>query len=134
MKRSKKLFSEVQAHWYQKLKDSGFKDIENTKDNARPLLEWHSFKFIADNVQVRKAKRESYQIQIDLFANHQSLDEIARLLAKHGNCLFDAEGIKEIWDLHRHGMTERWIAGEMKCSQSGIHFLLRRMREWMRLL
>lgn len=127
-------FSELENFWYKKLKDeTGFIDIENNQDPDRPLIEWHSFKFTSEETQNRKIKRTPYQIQIDLFANHPGFEDILAIIVNHGNSLFDEVGVKQIWDLHRQGITERGIAKEMHCSQSCIHFMLRRIREWMKL-
>ena len=126
-------FTQIEAHWYKKLKDEGFEDIENVKDKDRPLVEWHSFKFTSESTQIRKIKRSPYQMQIDLFANHPDLNQILTLIVKHGNSLFDEVGVRQIWDMHRIGVTERQIAKEMHCSHSCIHFMLRRIRDWMKI-
>ena len=133
MRKKEPQFKQIEAHWYKKLKDEGFEDIENVKDKDRPLVEWHSFKFTSESTQIRKIRRTPYQIQIDLFANHPELEEILKIFVNHGNSLFDEVGIKQIWDMHRQGITQREIAKEMHCSQPGIFFLLRRIRDWMKI-
>lgn len=128
------LFSEIQAIWYEKLERSGFEDIETPNDRDGALKEWHSFKFVSLKAQLRKEKLSAYQLQIDSFANDPAFPEILKLMTKHGHNKFDSLGLETIWTMHRQGMTERRIAFEQKVSQSCIHFLLKRMREWMRLV
>lgn len=146
--------------WYDRLRESGFEDIEDVgstphsrkitapvyrkrsmgvtqdfkqSDGDVPLKDWHSFSFTSIESQMRKQAREVYQAQIDTFANSPEFPEIIALMVRHGNNLYDTQGIERIWDLHRNGITERGIALEMSCSQSCIHFMLKRMREWMKL-
>lgn len=126
--------SELQREWYEKLKQDGFIDIEDSSDPSGQLKEWHSFKFISLSSQIRKTKRSQYQLQIDSFANDPSFVEVTILMTKHWNSRFKALDVELIWTLHRDGLTERGIASEMKCSKSCIHFLLERMREWMSLV
>ncbi len=109
-------------------------DIENTTDPDAPLLEWHSFKFVSLKSQIRREKRSAYQHKIDSFANDPQFSEIIGLMLKHGNNRFNHAQIETIWTLHRDGVAERKIAHEMGCSKSCIHFLLKRITEWMKLV
>lgn len=127
------LNSEIEV-WYQKLEDSGFEDIEQSPDSESPLKDWHSFSFTSIESQARKRKREVYQAKIDAFANSPEFPEITQLMVRHRNNLYNALQVEKIWDMHRDGVPERDIALEMGCSQSCIHFMLKRMREWMSLI
>ena len=126
--------SDMQAEWYQRLKDEGFDDIEDTSHPDRPLLSWHSTRFISARIQEKMFKRLDYQREIDAFASDPQFQEILHLLVKHGNSKFNKLQVEEIWNLHRHGSTEREIADEMRVSKSCIHFLLVRIKEWMKLI
>lgn len=127
-------FNDLQSQWNEKLRSEGFDDIEDTTKDDRPLKEWHSFKFLSYKAQIRQKKREGYQHQIDTFANDPQFFEILRLLGSHGNSKFSEANLEHIWHLHRAGDTERSIAKQMECSQSCIHFLLKRFKEWMKLI
>lgn len=127
-------FKEIEAFWYEKLKSTGFVDIENTADPERPLNVWHSFKYTSKTAQIRKERRAIYQQRIDIFAQSREFSEIINLIVKHGNSRFSNAQVTAIWDMHRHGITERGIAAEMDCSKSCIHFLLHRIKAWMKLV
>lgn len=122
--------NDLVREWYAKLE--GFTDIEDGPDG--PLKDWHSFKFVSLASQAKWEKRSPYQTQIDNFANNPEFHEVLRLIVKHGNSRFDPRGIEYIWTMHRDGVTERGIAQEMRCSQSCVHFLLKRIRSWMKLM
>jgi hypothetical protein len=122
-------FNELQSEWYEKLESDGFKDIEDSSKKDRPLKEWHNFKFI------NKSKRNSpFYEELDRLSNSKHLLAIANSMAKHGNNLFTALQLKEILGMLKQGETQRQIAKCMNCSQSGIHFILKRFKEWMTLV
>ena len=125
---------ELEREWAQRLRDAGFRDIEDIRYPDRPLLRWHSFDFVSESSQERKERRTAYQLRVDVFTNDPQFNEIVLLMVKHGNSRFDRFGIEWIWGRHREGWSERRIAEDLKCSKSCIHYLLCRMREWMGLL
>jgi hypothetical protein len=127
-------FSDVEAEWYDKLKTSGFEDIEKTSDPNRPLTRWHSFDLVSERLQNRKITWEVYERRVEIFTNSKDFTEIINLICKHGNSIFGEVEITSIWEMHRNGHTERGIAAEMECSKSCIHFLLHRIRAWMKLV
>lgn len=129
-------FNKLKQEWYQKLKDSGFEDIENTHLEDHPLIRYHSyfFKRKSREVEVRVERGSGYREKIDSFANDPAFSEIVLLMVRHGNSRFAQEEIESIWQMHRSGSSERVIANSMGCSKSCIHFILERMRAWMRLV
>lgn len=127
-------YSELQAHWYERLKnETDFVEIENTTSPDRPLLEWHSFKFTSEKSRLQRHKQEAYQQRMDSFANSAEFREIIGLMVKHGNSKFGQDEVTLIWELHRASHTERGIANQMGCSQSCIHFMIKRLQSWMNL-
>lgn len=127
-------FNELEKLWYERIRfEAGFDDIENLSDPDRGLMIWHSSNFLKPEVALRAAKRSHYQDQIDTFANDPTFLEITELMVRHGNSRFGQAQVEHIWELHRNGQSQRRIAIEMGCSKSCIHFMLERMREWMRL-
>lgn len=122
---------ELTRYWNERLEESGFHDIEEPDQS---LKEWHSFKFISISSQVRQSKRSDYQRRIDDFANDPQFPEILKLMVKHWNSKFTELQVESIWSMHRGGLTERAIAVEMTCSKTCIHYLLRRLKEWMNLI
>lgn len=127
-------FSQLEIEWYQKLKESGFEDIENHLSPDRPLKRWDSFKFVSVTFNERKIVRTQYQIKIDTFANDPSFPEVIQVMVKHWNNRFDTLGLEKIFELHRLGHSERDIASQMNCSKSCIHYMLKRIEEWMKLI
>lgn len=125
-----KSFKELEAFWYAKLE--GFKDIENTALNDRPLLKCHSFVFVSERVQVIKEDTEVYSECIAQFLAHPEIDEICEIMVKHGNCAFKPKQVIEILKLHHGGWTERKIATYFNREKTCVHRTLKKAREWMK--
>lgn len=83
----------LEVIWYQKLKEDGFKDIEDTSMEGRPLLCWHNFKF----KNIPNIKIESSKIYYE---------KAKTLLMNH---IFENETEKTIWSLHSEGLSKRQI-------------------------
>lgn len=132
-RRKTKTFKELESDWYEKLKASGFEDIENTSHPQRPLKEWHSRKFLAERTRMRQAEREKYNRVLDYFINSASFGELCALIVKHGNCALWPEEVQKIIELHRYGLTERTIARTLKCGKKSVHLTLAKARQWMKL-
>ena len=133
-KQRDRAFSELESEWYGRLEASGFEDIERVKEPDRPLTRWHSFDLTSKSAQTRKLKWEAYEERLNTFTNSRDFLEIINLICKHGNNRFNEEQVVYIWEMHCKGHTERQIAAEMSASQPGIHFLLVRIRSWMKLV
>lgn len=99
-KADKKEFKELQSEWYNKLKDSGFKDIEQEDGN---LKIWNSSFFqrrYPPDVFIAKA---SYYRMAEHFLNAYA---------------FSAPIDKLVWELHSNGISYRGIIRE--ASKKGI--------------
>ena len=127
-----KTFDELQAHWYQRLYDDGFRDIENVADPERPLKEWHSRKFASERSQIRQEEQERYQQRISDFLNSSHVDEICGLIVKHGNSSITPNKVKKILEFHRDGLTQRAIAKRLRCGKKCVHITLNKAKEWMK--
>lgn len=126
---TEKSFKDIQKLWYDKLKDSGFDDIE---DKKRYLKKWDSFKIRL--IETRKQNQyPEYQSKIDSYRNHPEFFTVCDYLAKHGNSKFNMLDIETVWDLHVHGLTIRKIAKHMKRSKSRIFEVIKKIKEWMEL-
>lgn len=89
---SKKLdLQQLQAEWYQKLKEDGFADIEN---DERGLKRWSSHWSTRHTIEEIQAKIAYYQMA-------------DRFLAEHP---FKSELEKVIWEYHTHAISVRDIA------------------------
>lgn len=131
---SSKSFRDLESHWYQKLEEQGFQEIENLKSRARPLKEWHSFKLISERVIIRQAKYSQYQVRIDDFSNHPSFHDACKFIANRKNCTFTEEQIALVWELHRTGLTRRAICKRLGRVKSRIDDIIRDFRQWMNLV
>lgn len=131
--RSNPLSSQIEV-WYEKLEEEGFNDIEELSNSEYVLKDYHCRRFQSEETLAKIAKRSRYYEAVSIFTNSPDFPEIVRLMVRHRNNLYSALQVEKIWDMHREGATERGIASEMGCSQSCIHFMLKRMREWMSLI
>lgn len=132
MSKSPKEFSELQDYWYEKLKASGFEDIENTSHPERPLKEYHSRKFRTRYARNQKMSIEEYDNQLSRFLNSEEILTICKNIVSHGNCSITKTQALKILELHREGKTQRKIARKVKCSKTTVHTTLEKAREWMK--
>jgi predicted DNA-binding protein YlxM (UPF0122 family) len=125
--KSQKTFRSLQTKWYKKLEKEGFEDIENTKHDSRPLNEWHSFKKPKPSQSVDSL----YQSQIETFLNQKDFDDICRLMTKHGNSRLTVKQIRNIWELHIDGLSNRKIEKQLKIPRSTVYDYIKGLRLWM---
>jgi hypothetical protein len=122
----------IEKSWAQKLKASGFEDIEHSDGR---LKKFHSLDYTTEKSANKKAIREQYQKLVDDFTNHKDFKEICKSIAKHGNNKLKAGWIEYVWQLStQEGYTERRIAENMGRSKTCIHGILVRLRKWMEIL
>lgn len=93
----KKELQALQKEWYQKLKESGFKDAEQeSAQNAEPYLkEWHSCYFSERHHPTVFQIKHEYFYRAEQFLNDHN---------------FSSETEREIWRLHSEGVSYREIA------------------------
>ena len=127
-------FKTLERLWYAKLKESGFVEIENTELASRPLLEWHSFKFLSKSAQVDRSDAQAYAMKADAFLNSNHIDEICTIISSARNVTYSAEMAKLVWKSHCEGVSERKIATDFKLTQTQVHNILKRFRQWMNLV
>lgn len=127
-------FEELQSLWYSRLNTEGFVDIEDTSKEARPLKEWHSFKFSHENHHQRKHQFDEYIERITKFMEHDSFSEICGLIVRHGTCRVTKIEAINIIRMHSQGMSQREIASIVNKDQPRIHWVIKRMKEWMSLV
>lgn len=93
-------FKSLQAKWYKKLADEGFKDIEK---EAQSL----SGRFKSKQVE----QIQDYYDKASSFLNDYDFRNL-----KH----------KRIWDLHTQGLSTRKIAAIAKFSKSDVHRIIKK--------
>lgn len=100
-----KAFKRLRDEWYQKLKENGFTDIEDTRSAVERLKTWDS-SYFADKRRpliVRQAQEEYYYEATHLLATHK--EEFTPVTF-------------EVWRLHADGLSCRTIAQAL--NQCGI--------------
>lgn len=125
---------ELEALWYQTLKEQGFEDIEEQGQGGPRLKTWHSWDLPKERNHEHRQRGQEYQVRIDSFLHRPDFDAYCVLAIKHGNAEITATQVRIAWVLHCEGMTERKIAGEISRSKTGVHKLLERLRTWMKLV
>jgi len=86
-------FKAMEQEWYQKLKEDGFEDIEDTSRKDMPLKTWHSIKFKLKDSKTRMHKQTYYEDAKELLLTYK----------------FKNETHKTIWSLHCEGLSSRDI-------------------------
>lgn len=105
-------FKRIQKQWYQKLKDDGFKDIEE-ESNGRygDLIKLESSVF--------RYKRNMASTQV----------YFSRAFSFLNSYRFKNPVHKYIWELHCHGFTERKIAEHVIYKKSMVHAIISKLAE-----
>lgn len=106
-------FKQLKDHWYEKLKESGFKDIEENEDR---LIQWHAGYFYSRHSPLRFRSRETYY-QIG-----------SRFLQTH---IFETDHQKRIWELHISGLSIRQIALEERTKACRVFIVIRDLKQVM---
>lgn len=92
-------FKKLQNEWYQKLKDDGFEDIEDTRSPQRYLKTWHASYF-----QCRYTE-DLFQIKEEYYRRRRTfLHEYP----------FKNKNHERIWQLHSDAISMREIASILK--------------------
>ena len=102
-----KKFKGLHKAWMRKLKDSGFKDIEDLRSNEERLKTWDSYYFPLRANEI-ETSREYYETAEHLLVTHE----------------FDSEIERMVWALHCEGKSVREIEDEITASKAYAWFLL----------
>ncbi len=113
----KKPSAALLAKWEQKLKDSGFVDIESKYGNDWHLKRYESNYFVQASHGWRGP--DVHQAHVKYFE-----DARARMHTYNFNNKYD----KTIWWLHANGLYIREIAKLVKCSKSKVGLDLQRLK------
>lgn len=103
-------FRSLEKQWYDRLKQGGFEDIEDTRSSRRYLKEW-DFNFF------RMSFNEiTYQATIEYYS------QAKKILKEYP---FKRKIDRTIWNLHTQGVSCRKIAGEIKVlRKSMVHLII----------
>lgn len=98
-----KEFRDLKDQWYQKLKDSGFEDIEDTQSEKEFLNVWHSNVFQIEKTTHNFQSKQSYYY------------DAAHALEIYRDCpLFFTDPSDQLaWELHCNGISLRNISKEL---------------------
>lgn len=105
-------FKQLQKIWYQKLKDSGFNDAEDTTNEDGYMLVWHSSYFYSRYTpETYKEKQDYYR----LASSFTSLYE------------FISQQERDIWNLHAEGQSLRTIAAHSNLSVYQVYKIIKKL-------
>jgi hypothetical protein len=79
----------LEREWYEKLRESGFVDIEDTTTEERPLISWHNMRFKNKAIVQREALQDYYARAKEVLATYK----------------FDTLKEHKIWELHSEGVS-----------------------------
>jgi len=114
-----KKFKTLQKRWYLKLKESGFKEIEDTESSFEYLKDWHSHHF-----------QKKYEPQT--FEANETYYRMASGLLHLDTFKSDSE--KKIWAMHADGIAIRKIAAALSIKVWVVHRTITDLEKKMRLL
>lgn len=101
---NEKDFKTLQAEWYEKLRKSGFKDIEGASKDLSLTTRFKNKKgFKIENITIYYAKCMDFYQEYD----------------------FKKPKHKQVWLLHSNGESIRKIAKTLKLSKSNIHRIVK---------
>lgn len=99
-------FKEIQKHWYQKLAEAGFKDIESPTTKWLPGTFWHSSHFRTQYTpDAFEAKEEYYRLASQFLFSYK----------------FKTFREKVIWKFHSEGISVREIAARLQRNSQKIN-------------
>lgn len=106
------------SHWYKRLKDEGFEDIEDTNSPNGMLKSWHHFRFQAQyDPDTFSAREKYYQLATHFLHSHTFHSELER----------------QVWFLHSEGKSVREIAKETgEVSKDGALKIIKALQRAMR--
>jgi len=112
-------FKKLKAHWYQRLKDEGFEDIE-TDENASgtiALKVWHSEHFQKPSRQPERfeEKRDYYILATQFLESFEFQTHLQR----------------RIWTFHAHGFSLRAIGRFVGKDKDHVHGVVRSLKTQM---
>jgi len=115
--RHPKVLKELESVWYEKLRESGFEDIEDTSHPDRPLISWHSFRFGYMTEVKRRLAVDYYEQGKQLLYSYE----------------FKNEKEKAIWALHIEGYSSRQIVNilgnKRRCKRWVVTEITKRLRQ-----
>lgn len=129
-----KSLAEEEAYWYARLREEGFPEIENTRIKGRPLVHYHSREFKKVARVRRKIVMDRYMQLAEDFFYSPGFEDACEWVTRHGNSRFTPQEVRDIWEFHLMGHTDRRIADEMRRSKTCVNKVLRKLKEWMELI
>lgn len=95
----------LQREWYDKLKETGFDDIEDTNSPREMLKTWHSRCFLNKNEVETSAKAEYYTNAQQVLYSYK----------------FRTMADQMLWEYHANGLSIREIAAATRDSPAPMH-------------
>lgn len=112
-----KKFDKLRTQWYQKLKDSGFEDIEDTHSPNEYLNAWHSSYF-----QTRY-DRDEFEEKREYYDRARSYLEEQMQTIEY--LIFSKQIDRLIWELYSEGMSLRQIAKALNTNKDKVQKIVK---------
>lgn len=113
MKPQSKSFKALQALWYKKAKDSGFKDIEHSEAMLKPVTLGDTRYMIERGKFLIESKTEYYRLAGMFYHDYKFKSQLDRFLWKHNADGLSSSDIERILKLKKH-MSRRTISRRLK--------------------
>ena len=110
--RDDKLLQKLQKEWYEKLRQSGFKDIEQEDGNLKIWSKFFTGKL--DTLQ-GEAKVQYFRAAGQFLHSYQ----------------FESAYDKTVWDMHANGISGRSIARQLKVNKRVVFAVIERLKKEM---
>lgn len=142
--RSKKTFEQLERFWYERLREEGFQDIEDTSNVFRPLKAWHSHRFGGNSGKIDFAiSKNVHGMEVSPACDIEPIHPKKRAMGEkiertrefydlawsflHTH-KFKKRYYRKIWEMFCNGVTERDIALEVKLPKSTVHWIIAKLR------
>lgn len=113
MKWSSKEFLKLKLEWYDKLKQSGFVDLENPYNEYLPL-------------------KQNIRTSTNRFQDFESVEEYYMQCRHFLNvCKTFSQSERQIWALHSEGLSIREIADQVKLAKTTVSYHILKLRNKM---
>lgn len=139
----------AQAEWYDRLQREGFEDIEDHAHEDKPLKRWSgvpatvrsqdgrelvsiidAFAHQEAGTPIKSSFPEKRFVKEERLLNHADFDEICALVCRHGNHRLNQWQVRDIWERHLEGGTNRAIASAININHVTVYRCIASLTKW----
>lgn len=132
-------FKKLQAKWYSRLAKDGFEDIEDHTHEDKPLKRWSGIPAISiidvfahqeAGTSIQSSFPEKRFGKEEQLLNHSDFELICVSICSHGNHKLEPKQIRDIWERHLEGETNRGIAKAVKINHITVYRCIATLTKW----